>query len=196
MIVVDMESSGLDPHKDGLLSIGAVDFSNPKNTFYAECRLWDGGHADQGALNINGFTMENVHDSTKQTEAELVAAFIRWSDSCKEKTIAGQNPATDREFIRIAAHRAHLNWMFAYRTIDLHSVAYTHMIMNGKEPPRMHDHSALNLDAISVYCGMFSEPKPHNGLTGAKLEAECFSRLWYNKPFFDEYKEYLIPWKK
>ena len=34
MIVVDMESSGVEPHKYSLLSVGAVDFTNPDNTFY------------------------------------------------------------------------------------------------------------------------------------------------------------------
>jgi len=42
MVVVDVETSGLDPQKYAMLSIGAVDFENPERQFYAECRAFDG----------------------------------------------------------------------------------------------------------------------------------------------------------
>ena len=42
MIVVDVETSGMDAYKHSLLSIGAVDFENPVERFYEECRIWDG----------------------------------------------------------------------------------------------------------------------------------------------------------
>src|SRR3989344_5615496 len=157
MIVVDMESSGLDPSKNGLLSVGAVDFSNPSNTFYGECRLWEGGHIDPEGLAVNGFTEEEVRDAKKQTEGELVRAFLSWTETCPEKTIAGQNPSADRDFLRASAHRSHIDWQFAYRTIDLHSIAYYHMLKRGMEIPTKHEHSALSLDKILVYCGVPEE---------------------------------------
>ena len=60
--------------------------------------------------------------------------------------------------------------------------------------PQKHNHSALNLDTILVYVGLLEEPKPHNGLRGAKLEAEAFSRLFYDKPLLEEYRSFPIPW--
>lgn len=194
MIIADMESSGLDPEKHGLLSVGAVDFSDPQNTFYGECRLWDGGHVDDAALGVNGFTRDQINDPSKQSDGDLMRKFLEWSSTCPERTIGGQNPSSDRGFLRAAAHRSHLDWPFAYRTIDLHSVAYYHMTKRGVEIPALHGHSSLSLDKILVYVGMPPEPKPHNGLRGAKLEAEAFSRLFLDKPFFDEYREHAIPW--
>ena len=56
MIVVDVETSGLDDEKNSLLSIGAVDFYNPKNQFYGECRVREGAEVNPEALEVNGFT--------------------------------------------------------------------------------------------------------------------------------------------
>lgn len=194
MIVVDMESSGLDAVKHGLLSVGAVEFGNPENTFYGECRLWDGAHVDPAALVVNGFTERDAHDPKKQTDGELIKAFLEWSNVCSEKTLAGQNPSADRDLLRAAAYRYHVDWQFAFRTIDLHSVAYMHMITRGSAVPMSHGHSALSLDRILVYCGLPEEPRPHNGLRGALLETECFSRLFYDRPLLPDYHKYKIPW--
>jgi DNA polymerase III epsilon subunit-like protein len=108
--------------------------------------------------------------------------FLAWIENIKEKTIAGHNPSFDRDFLQATAYRYHLNWPMAHRTIDLHTVCYFDMIKKGVEPPTLHGHSSLNSDSIYRYLGMPDEPKPHNALTGAKMEAEAFSRLFYGKP--------------
>ncbi len=194
MIIVDMESSGLDPLTHSLLSIGAVNFSNPSETFYGECRVWNGAHIDPAALAINGFSTAEATDPQKQGDKELIASFLDWAQRFEERTIAGQNPSADRDFLRAAAHRYHFNWPFACRTIDLHSIAYFHMIRRGIKPPEKNGHSALNLDSILQYVGVPQEPKPHNGLRGARYEAEAFSRLLYDKVLFPEFTAYRVPW--
>jgi len=195
MIVVDMEATGTEPHKHSLLSIGAIDFSNPKNQFYEECRMWEGAHVMDEALKVSGFDAVSIKDPKKQTEKELVTHFLAWAATCQEQTIAGQNPSSDRDFIKYGCERAHINWPLAYRVIDLHSICYFHHIQKGVTPPTTHKHSALNLNAILAYVGITEpQPKPHNGLTDATLEAECFSRLLYNKVMFEQFEKYPIPW--
>jgi DNA polymerase-3 subunit epsilon len=194
MIVVDVEASGVDPHKHSLLSIGAVDFLHPQNQFYAECKIWEGAHVMDEALAVNGYTRVQTTDSRKKTEKEIVEDFLRWAGQCKERTIAGENPSFDRDFIRAACERNHINWPFAYRTIDMHSVCYFHMIKQGIRPPTVNGHTALNSDAIAQYCGIPAESKPHVAIGGAKIEAEIFSRLFYNESLLDEYRKYPIPW--
>lgn len=41
--------------------------------------------------------------------------------------------------------------------------------------------------------GLPNEPIPHNALTGAKMEAEAFSRFIYGKSFFKEFENYPVP---
>lgn len=196
MLVIDVEASGVEAHKHSIVSVGALDFANPSNRFYEECRVWDGAHIMEDALKVNGFTEAEITDPKKQSEADLVHAFMQWSDELEERTFAGQNVSFDRDFIKYAAQRAgHTDWPFAYRTIDTHTLCYMHMINRGMKPPVMHKRSALDLDAVLNYCGIPKEPEPHNALTGALSHAEVISRLLYGRKLLPEFSEYQIPWK-
>lgn len=193
MVIVDVEASGVSPEKDSLVSVGAVDFVNPQNRFYEECRIWDGAHIEEEALEVNGFTREQITDPKKKTDREVVIAFLAWLENIEEKTIAGHNPSFDRDFLQATAYRYHINWPLAHRTLDLHSVCYFDMLQTRVKPPLIHGHSALNLDAVLRYVGIPEEPKPHNALTGALAETEAFGRLFYKKPFLEEFLKYPFP---
>lgn len=197
MIVVDVEASGLDPNKHSIVSIGALDLKHPTNQFYEECRIWDGAGIMDEALEVNGFTREQIVDPSKKSLEEVITAFMLWIEQCDEFTLAGQNPSFDRDYLHNSATKYHLNWPLAHRTLDLHSVAYVHLISRGIPIPLKNKHSALNLDSILEYCGMTEgEPKPHNALTGAKSAAECFSRILYNQKLLPEFEAHQIPWIK
>ena len=197
MIVVDVESSGVDYHKNSIISVGALDLENPTNQFYEECRIWDGAHINEEASAIHGLTNAELADPNKQSEADLVHKFIDWALKVPERTLAGQNVSFDRDFLRAAAERArHTNWPFAHRTIDTHTLCFMHMVKRGIAPPIDPEHrrSALNLDAVLNYCGIPDEPMPHNALTGAMSHAEVISRLLYDKKLLPVFDQYPIPW--
>ena len=197
MLVVDVEASGTEAHKHSIVSVGAIDFANPSNRFYEECRIWDGAHVMPEALAVCGFTDSEIRDPKKQSEADLIRAFLHWSDSFAERTLAGQNVSFDRDFLKYAAERAgHTEWPFAYRTIDTHTLCYMHMINKGIQPPVANKRSALDLDAVLIYCGIPEEPMPHKALTGALSHAEVISRLLYGRKLLPEFAQYEIPWKK
>ena len=197
MLIVDVETSGLSPEKCSILSIGALDLENPTQRFYGECRVWDGAHISDEAMEINGFTEEQAKDSNKKSEAELVTEFLEWSQHLNNRTITGQNPSFDRDFLQSAAGRAKLSWDLAHRTIDTHTLAYMHIVKMGGEAPVDHQHrrSNLDLDAILNYCGIPDEPMPHNALTGAMSHAEVTSRLLYDKKLLPEFEQFDIPWQ-
>lgn len=196
MLILDVEASGTEYHTHSIVSIGAVDFDNPTNRFYGECKIWDGAHIMEGALEVNGFTEAEITDQSKQTEGELVKAFVEWSQHMGDRTLAGQNVSFDRDFVKAALERVGEPYDFAYRTIDTHSLCWMHIVKRGEEPPidPQHRRSALNLDAILNYCGIPDEPEPHNALTGALSHAEVISRLLYDKKLLPEFTEFDIPW--
>ncbi|MDP2593209.1 MAG: 3'-5' exonuclease [bacterium] len=193
MLVVDVETSGTESSIHGILSVGAVDFENPKRQFYEECRLFDGAHVMKEALEINGFTERDILDKNKKTDKELVEAFLEWALLSDNHTLAGQNPSFDRDFLRAAALRYHLDWPLAHRTVDTHSVCFAVMITRGDNPPAEKGRSALDLDVALRYAGLPDEPMPHNALCGAKLESELLSRLLYKRVLFEEYSKFKIP---
>ena len=197
MLVLDVEASGTEAHKHSIVSLGALDLSHPTNRFYAECRVWDGAHIMDQALVVNGFTMAQITDPAKQSEADLVHAFLEWSKDIEDKTLTGQNVSFDRDFVKYACERAgHTEWPFAYRTVDTHTLCWMHMIHRGLQPPvdPRHHRSALDLDAVLNYCGIPEEPNPHNALTGALSHAEVTSRLLYGRKLLPEFEQYAIPW--
>ncbi len=197
MIAVDVEASGIGADTHSIVSVGAIDLSDPTRQLYEECRVWEGAHISDEALTVNGFTREQIIDPAKQTEAELVHAFAAFAQNSPDRTLAGQNVSFDRDILQAAAARAkHTDWPFAHRTIDTHSLAWMHMVKRGLTPPidAEKKRSALNLDAILLYCGIPEEPKPHNALTGAKCHAEVISRLLYDKKLLPEFEQFAIPW--
>lgn len=197
MIAVDVETTGTNAHKHSILAIGAVDFHNPTNQFYDECRAWDGAHIEEEALAITGFTREEVADTSKKSEAEIVSAFIAWAKEIDDWTFVGQNPSFDRDFLIAACHRNHIDFPFAHRTLDTHTMAYMHMVKRGLKPPfdPKKRHTTLNLDGVLQYVGVPAEPRPHNALTGALCHAECASRLLYGKELLPDFSVFPIPWE-
>ena len=193
MLVIDVETTGLDPKRHSIVSIGAVDLLSPERQFYGECKIWDGAEIVQEALEVNGFSIEEVTRDDKKPLSLLMYEFKRWIDEAQELTLAGQNPAFDRDFLNDSFHRANIDFKFAARNVDLHSVAYADHIKRGITIPIKNKHSDLSLDAIAKYTGLREEPKPHNALTGAKFEAEAFSRILYGKKLLPEFEALEIP---
>ena len=92
---IDVEASGTEHDKHSIVSLGAIDFDNPENRFYRECKVWTGAHIMDEALEVNGFTKEQITDPTKMSEGELVAEFMEWSFSMSDRTLVGQNVSFD-----------------------------------------------------------------------------------------------------
>jgi len=197
MLVIDLEASGVDYEKSSIVSVGALDLAHPERQLYEECRVWEGAHIEVGATAVHGMSDVQITDPKRQSEAELVHKFITFSEAVDDTTFAGQNVSFDRDFLKAAAVRAgHTDWNFAHRTVDTHTLAWMHIVKRGLTPPINAEkrHSALNLDAILLYCGIPEEPRPHNALTGAKCHAEVISRLLYDKKLLPDFDMFEIPW--
>jgi DNA polymerase III epsilon subunit-like protein len=195
MLIIDVESTGTEEDIHSLVSIGAVDFLNPKRQYYKECRIFDGAEVMPEALEVNGMTEEEVRDPNKMSDKEMVEDFLKWVGESKSIMMAGHNPmGIDFDFIKATCKRGHLNFPFPHRTIDLHTVCFTHMMIAGIEPPMENGKSLLNSDRVLKYCGLPTEPKPHKAINGALYEAEAFSRLLKNQKLLPQFEGYKIPW--
>lgn len=172
-IVLDLETSGLSPVRHSMLSLGAVDFATGKE-FYGECRAYVNREVCRGALEVNGFTLDQIEDKKKPLPHELYLQFVEWvRQNQLEKTLAGHNIGSfDVGFLK-QIHESYKEyypaefgeWPFGHRFIDLHSVFFAKY---GR---------SLKMDEILQTLGLPSEPKPHNALTGAKCERDAFKIL-------------------
>jgi len=193
MLVVDVETTGVSAWKNSLVSVGAVDFENPSRQFYEECGAWEGAEIDPVALEINGFSKEKLLHGGKQSIREMLLKFIEWVKKSEDKTIAGHNPAFDFDFLNVAAKKNGLSLPLGRRTVDLHSVCFTHIKGRGLTPPLYEGKSSLNSDAVHRYVGLPEEPRPHIAITGAKMEAEALSRLIKGEGLLSEFANYKLP---
>jgi DNA polymerase III epsilon subunit-like protein len=192
MIVVDVETTGINPKKNSIVSIGAINFDSPKNQFYTECKIFEGAEISEISLKVNGFLKSDIDsdNDTKKPLRESINEFSSWVHEQKtEKIIAGQNPAFDRDFLMHSFEKYQMNFPFTFRTIDLNSLCALYVLKN-KIDVKI---DKLNTNTIYEILGMPSEPNPHNALTGALMEAEAFSRLIYGKNMFNTFKDYPLP---
>jgi len=193
MIVLDIETTGLDPTKHSIIEVGAIEFENPQNIFNERCQIWSGAEIDQNALAINGFTPEEISDSSRLTQMKLLVKFNDWISSIEERTIAGHNVDFDLNFLNESCKRLNLWHNYGKRKVDQHTLVYAHFLRRNIKPPLKDGASDLNSDLIMNYVGLPAEPKPHRALNGARFETEAISRLIYGKSIFDEFSGYEIP---
>ncbi|MFH1333074.1 MAG: exonuclease domain-containing protein [archaeon] len=202
MIVFDVETTGLNPKKNSIVSIGAVEFENSGNQFYGECRPSPGAEISDEALAVNGFTREQLNDPGRSLLSKTLESFIDWVYKCNERTLAGHNLAVfDFPFLKEAMRTYSIGkWPFGNRTVDSHALCYAHHISKGMLMPVAMDkggnskhRSGITLDVALNYVGIPGEPKPHNALTGAKSAAEVISRLTKGECLFPEYSQFKVP---
>ncbi len=170
LYAVDCETTGVDARKNSIVSIGIVSLEDPTRTFYEECRIWDGAVVEQGALDVNGFTGLQVIDPAKQSEAELITKMIAWLGA--SPIMVAHNAAFDRDFVSAACKRAGLTSPFSFRTIDIHSIVYMHLLRTKKDIPK-----SLSLNNCLKAFGLPPEPNPHNALTGAQCNVALFNSV-------------------
>lgn len=99
-IVVDVETSGPNPSRYALLSIGACTLDDPQRTFYAE--LQPDSHAfTPEAMAVNGLSLEKL-STDGLAPAEAVQRFADWVE---QVVPADAQPV-------LAAFNAPFDWMF------------------------------------------------------------------------------------
>ena len=193
MIVLDIETTGLNPKKHSVIEVAAIEFDNPQNVFNEICRKWPGAEIDQKALDINGFSPEEITNPAILSQKELLMRFNDWLNATGDRTIAGHNIAFDISFLNESCKRFNLSYDYGKRTVDQHSLVYSHFLKRKIKPPLKDGVSNLNSDFIMSYVGIPAEPKPHRAINGARFEMEALSRLIHGSGIFDEFSAYPLP---
>lgn len=167
MIIFDVETSGLlSEPKTGVVGIGAI-MTPSMDEFYAEPRLADNLIAQPKALEINGFTEDQLRSKDRPPMEEVLADYVKWAKKAPDMIHCGWNGAFDFAFMQLEFARNEIEWPFGYRLCDLHTMAYTFFRIRDNWTP-MHDgYSTVGLNYTLKKLGLPPEPDPHNALTGA-----------------------------
>ena len=195
MIVIDWEFTWLDHKTHSLVSLWAVDFLNPERQFYAECRIWEWATYNKEALEINGFSVDDINDKNKMSLKDLVESFDEFLKTCSTpQVLIGQNPKTDIDFLKESYEKSWIVYPLGHRSIDMHSVVFMKHLQLGKDILIEKWNYKINLDEALRFVWIHGwEPRPHNALTWAKCEAEVLSRVLYGKKLLPEFEDSDVP---
>lgn len=177
MIYLDIETSGMNINTNQILSIGAINFNNERNTFYSECYLEENKSTAEEALKINGFTREQIRDKNKDSLKNLLIKFIDWLESIGQKekcVVIGQNVFFDKYFIDYACEEQNISFKLSHRVIDLQSCVYTYCKLNNISTPSI----TISSSDIAKILNLPQEAKPHNALNGAKQNLIVYKKLF------------------
>jgi len=211
MIVLDIESSGLDTGKCGIWQIGAFELENPENQFLEEARIDEEDIVKPDSILVTGKTEEEMRNKEKQSQKQLILNLFEWVKTCENKLIIGQNIGWDLTFIQNKCLKYGIQDIFrkisGFKGLDTYSIAQLkHLEKKGEFSIKEDGRGDMGLHKVLEFCGMEDkrigldeknkvkkEGTPHNALEDCKLTGECFYRLMYGKNLFSEYSKYKIP---
>lgn len=191
MIVVDIESTGVDPHMNGLISIGAINWRDPNSYFYGEARPTQGVEITDGALEINGYTRGQLEALPKDMPT-LLTEFFAWVRQQEVPLVlGGHNTQFDLNFIKKETLRVGMSSKecpFPYHTIDLHTLAHAdYFRTHGMFYP-----GTMSSSMIYERLGLPEEYRPHHALNGAIWETEAMGRIMLRRSIFADFKDFPV----
>jgi DNA polymerase III epsilon subunit-like protein len=178
VVVVDVETTGIDPDRCAILEIGAVALVSDEE-FSMSCSVPFGVRIEKRALEVNGVPYEGIYDRPFPPDWKCVVEFDAWCRDRALSLLAGMNPSFDLNFLKAAGKRVIRSEQgepfmpmpaFPHRTLDMHTLAVTWAVQHGVSVPERGFYS----DAVYELLGLPPEPRPHRAIEGALWEAAAF----------------------
>lgn len=174
LVVIDLETSGLNPVEHGILEIGAVKLATGEE-FECRCRLGEEFKYDPRVYPVNHIGESEARDERFMSETAAVSELLMWLGSGPKWMQGGSYPQFDLGFLHQVALESALILPMGRQLLDLATVAVTYCIATGTQIPK-----SLSADSIYRMLGLPEEPRPHRALQGARAEAHAF-RTMFNR---------------
>lgn len=186
-IFLDQETTGLDSYRHKLLEIAlrVVDLSNGKHLADFQSIICQSEEhwkqSDQGALQINGFSWDEVQRGRPEKEvgAEITALFIRLGIVRGKAVFICQNPSFDRAFFSHMINsyeQERLLW--PYHWLDLASMYWALEIQKTRQLERpLPEEIWLSKDHIAHSFDLEKESKPHRAMQGVDHLLLCYEKV-------------------
>lgn len=176
---VDLETTGLDPKKNGVLEIGGIiEYADVREEFIFRCRPHDTDVIEQAALEVNKLTLDKIKefDHPGNTYKKLIHVLSKHVNKYNKKDklfFIAYNAVFDsqflREFFKKAGDTYYGSW-FWHPFIDVMTLAAFGLRKNRAEMPNFH------LDTVAKYVGIkVDEEEVHT----AGYDIELTRKLYY-----------------
>lgn len=168
IVIVDTETTGLDPFTHELIEIGFIIFDSVTFKIYGQFnfkikpeRIED---ANPVALVVNGYNKKDWKDAI--TIREAMEFFAKATDQC---IFMAHNVAFDWSFVEYNLSKLSIPHTLQKNKIDTVSIAWA------KIPH--HKVSSWSLKTICTYLDIPPEPKIHRAVNGAMCAYQCYKKL-------------------
>jgi len=163
LIIVDTETTGLDPSKHELIEIAAIRVSTGE-TFEVKVHPLRFTNADPEALKVNGFNRKEWMDDAFLLKhgLKMLTDFVGESP-----TLMSYNISFDKAFLEAAYRDCKLSYPFHYAPLDLMSLAW-------------HKKGGGNVPSLRKACLLFGiepEGSVHRALAGAEKAYEVYKKV-------------------
>ena len=165
IIFLDCETTGLNPDKHEILSIGAV--KEDGTTFECKVIPLHIKEADPKALEINGYKKEDWDEAFFLPHAlQLLNDFV----GTDMPYFMAYNASFDLSFLEKAYRDCNLPWPFHYHKLDLLTLAWS----------KLPAESSLSLKNVCLALSIEPEPAIHGALNGTQKAYEVYKKLTKN----------------
>ncbi len=177
-IVIDTETSGLNPLKNALLEIAAVAIEIEDNqficgeTFTTHVHAFEGAHIDPAAMEINKidpyhpfrFAVDEQHALEKMFE--FIEALLK-KHGCRRGVLVGHNAHFDLSFLQMAMKRCKIDKspLHAFTCLDTATLG---ALVYGK---------TVLAKIMKVAAIEFDKDKAHSAVYDAQKTAELFCKM-------------------
>lgn len=128
VLVIDVETTGLDPASNACIEIGAVMLDESllmMQEFSSLIAPWEGAQIVEQAMKVNQISPEQL-----QTAPSIEQAVKRFHETFRpdetKPVLSGWNVWFDVNFLRNLYERANQTWPFSHRLVDVQSIVSFH----------------------------------------------------------------------
>lgn len=168
LIAIDTETSGLDPSRDFILSLGAVTGSGASfKRLILPPKTWLGFRKKVGAqaAKVNGFNLQSWKDMGAVEPDVAAVSFRMWLSVVKKEGAArplAHNAGFDRDFLDAFSARTGIHFDLSHRW-ECSMAALSFVRRSGRLP-----RGACSLDALAHVAGL-PRPAIHDALDDATV---------------------------
>jgi DNA polymerase III epsilon subunit-like protein len=128
ILLIDVETTGIDPLKHACIEIGAILLDrdlNPITEYTTFICPWQGAEIQPEAMAVNQITQAQI--DTAPPLQEVVERFhCIFQPDARKLLLGGWNVWFDAGFLRALYTRANIKWPFRARLLDLQSIVTFH----------------------------------------------------------------------
>lgn len=166
IIIVDIETTGLDPATAEIIEIGAIlvdkDTGLSLGTLETKIAPTSIETAEPQALAVNGYNAAEWEGAPTLTEA-----MTKFAEFARGATLMAYNVTFDYGFLREAFRKTGVQDPMRYHRLDLLTLAWAKL-------PTSNSYSLKN---VCIALGLEPEPAVHRGINGAMKAYEVYQSL-------------------